>query len=326
MEHNILVVLPAEACHKEILEAAAPGAKFVYRAPSAVTPEDLSEATILIGGAPSKLCHHAKKLEWYQCNASGPDAYLKEGVLRPEAIVTSATGAYGLAVPEHMLAMTLMLIKNLHLYRDAQKTHEWKSKGKVTSIWNSTVLVVGLGDLGIGYAKLCSSLGAHVIGVRRTSVPKPFCVEEVYTTEHLDELLPRADIVALCLPDNDGTRHIMNADRLALMKDKAVLINGGRGASIDHDALVKELESGRLLGAGLDVTEPEPLPENHPLWEMENVIITPHVAGGYFLPENLERIVRISAENLKRYFAGEQLMNVIDRVTGNRHPLTLSWH
>lgn len=326
MAHNILVVLPVETCHKEMLEAAAPGAKFVYRSSTDVTPVDLAEATILIGGAPSKLCHYAKKLEWYQCNASGTDAYLKEGVLRPEAVVTSATGAYGLAVPEHMLAMTLMLIKNLHLYRDAQKKHEWKSKGKVTSIWNSTVLVVGLGDLGIGYAKLCSSLGAHVIGVRRTSVPKPIFVEEVYTTEHLDELLPRADIVALCLPDNDGTRHIMSESRLKLMKDGAVLINGGRGASIDHDALLKELKSGRLMGAGLDVTEPEPLPENHPLWDMANVIITPHVAGGYYLPENLERIVRISAENLKRYFAGEQLMNIIDRTTGNRNPFTLSWH
>ncbi len=325
-EANILVVLPLEEYQREILEAAAPKASFSYRTSQTVTPEDLSKATILIGWAPAELCRHATKLEWYQSHTSGPDAYLKEGVIRPEAIITSATGAYGLAVPEHMLAMTLMIIKRLHTYRDAQRSHLWKSQGAITSIWNSNVLVIGLGDLGIGYAKLCSSLGAHVVGVRRTIAPKPFCVEEVYTGEELDNLLPKADIVALCLPDNQGTRHMMDERRLSLMKPGSVLINGGRGASVDTDALLRALRSGHIFGAGLDVTDPEPLPPDHPLWDEPSAVITPHVAGGFYLPENLDRIVRISAENLRRYFAGEQLMNVMDRATGNRHPLTLSWH
>lgn len=317
-EAHVLVVLPLEARHQALLEAAAPGASFCYRTLQTVTPEDLEDATILIGQAPPQICHHAKKLEWYQCHASGPDAYLKEGVIRPEALVTSATGSYGAPVSEHMLALTLSLLKLLHLYRDAQHEHLWKIKKGLSSLHNSNVLIVGLGDLGTNYAKLCSFMGAHVTGVRRSIAPKPEYVEEIYTNDKLDELLPYADIVALCLPASDETLHLFDGRRLNLMKPGSLLINGGRGTAVDLNALTNALNSGHLAGAGLDVTDPEPLPPDHPLWDVPTAIITPHIAGGFALPGTMDRIVGLAAENLKRFFDGQPLKNLMDRKTWDR--------
>ena len=159
-------------------------------------------------------------------------------------------------------------------------------------------------------------MGAHVIGVRRTNGEKPEGVDEQVTIDKLDEILPRADLVAMNLPGGEATLNLMDERRLRLMKKGAYLINVGRGVSIDQEALIKVLKEEHLGGAALDVTVPEPLPENDPLWDAKNIIITPHVASNYLLAETFERFVRISAENLKRYANGEPLENVVDRATG----------
>ena len=160
------------------------------------------------------------------------------------------------------------------------------------------------------------ALGAYTIGVRRTSHEKPEYLDEQYTLEELDGLLGRADIVAMVLPGGAATNHLMDERRLGLMKKGAYLINVGRGNAIDPEALLKVLKEGKLGGCGLDVTEPEPLPADSPLWDLENLVITPHVAGNFFLPETFERIVRIAGENLAAWANGTEFRNVVDFSTG----------
>ena len=238
--------------------------------------------------------------------------------LPEETVLTNATGAYGLAISEYMVAVWLELLKKLHLYRDVQRTGKWCDLGQVRSAWNSTVLVLGLGDIGGEFAKRAKALGARVIGVRRTGTDKPDFVDELIHTDKLDEYLPQADCVAITLPGTTATKGMFDAERMAKMKDGAILLNVGRGMIVDTDALCAALENGKLAGAGVDVTDPEPLPTDHPLWKMENAVITPHISGGYHLQETHDRIVRIMAENLKRFLAGEPLRNVIDFSTGYR--------
>ena len=165
---------------------------------------------------------------------------------------------------------------------------------------------------------IAKALGAKVIGVRRTGTDKPDFVDELIHTDKLDEYLPQADCVAITLPGTTATKGMFDAERMAKMKDGAILLNVGRGMIVDTDALCAALKSGKLAGAGVDVTDPEPLPADHPLWKMENAVITPHISGGYHLQETHDRIVRIMAENLKRFLAGEPLRNVVDLSTGYR--------
>lgn len=315
---NILVILPLNKIQEQVLLDAAPEHHFVFRNFKEETREDYEKANIIIGRARLSLCPSATKLEWLQSHAAGPDAYLKEGVVAPNAIITNATGAYGLAVAEHMFATTLMLMKRLHTYRDAQHQHAWKSKGTVSSLHGARVLVLGLGDIGTHYAKFCKYMGAYVIGVRRTSTDKPDCVDEMYLFKDIEKLLPDADIVAISLPGTNETHHLFSAKTIGKMKEGAFIINGGRGSVIDSDALLAALRSGKLAGAGLDVTDPEPLPEGHPLWDEPNALITPHISGLFHLPETLDRLVHLSAENLKLFLAGEKPKNIVDRKTGYR--------
>lgn len=314
---SVLVLLPVEERHKALLEADVPGVKFTYETAETVTKEQVQAAQVIVGNPPVEYVKGSSNLKWFQSNAAGPDAYLEKDVM-PQAIVTNATGAYGLAISEYMLATLLSLFKKLHLYRDQQPTHQWNKLGTVRKVYGSTVLVIGMGDIGGSFARLVKAMGAYVIGVRRSDTAKPDYVDEIHLTADLDKLLPRADVVAMSLPGNNQTLHIMSRERIALMKEGAVLINVGRGTAVDTEALCDALESGHLGGAALDVTDPEPLPADHRLWNMPNTIITPHVSGGWSLPETFERIVRISAENLRRYFNGEPLKNVVDRETRYR--------
>jgi phosphoglycerate dehydrogenase-like enzyme len=180
--------------------------------------------------------------------------------------------------------------------------------------------VVGLGDIGGEYAKRMKALGSYVIGVRRKAGEKPDYLDELYTSEKLDELLPRADFVALALPNTPDTIHIMGEERLRTMKKHAFLINVGRGNAIDSDALNRVLREGHLGGCAVDVTEPEPLPPEHPLWDAPGMIITPHIAGKFNLPETFERIIRIAGTNMEKFLAGkrDEMTSLVDRGTGYR--------
>lgn len=330
-EKRALVTIPTGERHRNLLQQAAPGWEFRFRgtdtlvcAPQEalpgqpVTQEDVDWAQVILGNVPAAMLHGSPALEWLQTNSAGVEAYIQPGALAGDTLLTNATGAYGLAIAEHMLGMLLELFKKLELYRDAQKSGAWQSQGAVKAVYGSTVLVLGMGDIGGEFAARCKALGAKVIGVRRSPRPCPEYADEVHLLEDLDSLLPQADVVAITLPGTDATRGLMSRERLAKMKEGAVLLNVGRGFIVDTEALCDALERGHLSGAGVDVTDPEPLPPTHRLWNIPTAVVTPHISGFYHLRETHERIVGIFLENLRRFQAGEPLRNLVDFATGYR--------
>jgi len=313
---NVLVLFPVDDAHRLLLQAAAPEATILYADSNEVTTEMMESATIIIGNPNRKFLPSAKRLEWIQLGSAGADLYVKPGLLPEHVLLTNATGCYGLAISEYMIATVLSLFLKLPSYKENQEKHLWKNHGTVKSIYASTALVVGLGNIGGEFAKRFKALGGNTIGVRRTDAHKPDYLDELYLIDQIDELLPRADVVALSLPETPETHKLFSKEKLALMKSGAVLINVGRGTAIDTDALCDALNSGHLGGAALDVTDPEPLPPDHPLWSAKNVLITPHVSGNFNLPETYELVFKLCADNLSKYLRGEKLNNLVDFSTG----------
>lgn len=203
------------------------------------------------------------------------DAYTAPGVLPEGVLLTCSTGVYGHSVSKHLFAMLLALMKRLPQYRDQQRQAQWRDLGQARSLLDAEVLMVGTGDLGTSFARLCRALWAHTTGVRRDPARPAQGIQRIYGLSELDELLPRADVVALALPQSPKTIGLFGRERLLRLKEDAILLNGGRGSAVDCAALAEVLESGRLWGAGLDVTDPEPLPPEHPLWRQPRVLITP---------------------------------------------------
>ena len=313
---TILVTLPVERRHREKLENAAPGCIFRYCGDGKPTAEQVQSANIIVGTPPAALIGASKKLELLQLSSAGTDPYIVPGVLAEGTILCNATGAYSKAVSEHALAQTLMLQKKLHLYRDVQREGRWSDFGTVTSMTDATVLVVGLGDIGLRYARMCKALGAYTIGVKRRESPCPEGVDELCLTGELDRVLPRADVIASFLPGTGGTYHLYTRERFENMKDSAIFINCGRGGAVEAEVLYRALQEGQIAAAAVDVTEPEPLPADSPLWQQENLLITPHVSGFFHLPETFERIIDIAADNLRAYLSGDALKNIVDFETG----------
>ncbi len=314
---KILVVLPMDEPHKKILEEIAPQADFIYADnEDDLGAEVMEPVNIILGNPRRRLLPLAKNLEWMQLGSAGADLYVKPGLLADNVLLTNATGAFGLSISEYMIAMVLDLFLNLPRYQVNQENHLWQNEGAVQSIYGSTALVIGLGDIGGEFSKRFRALGGKVIGVRRSNTDKPDYVDELYLMDQLDELLPRADVVTLSLPETPLTHKLFNKEKFARMKPGSILLNVGRGTAIDTDALCEALNSEHLGGAALDVTDPEPLPADHPLWNAKNVRITPHISGGYNLPETYERVFKICAGNLTRYFRGEKLKNLVDFSTG----------
>lgn len=313
-----LCLIPVTDAQKQALQQAAPSYNFTFKisADKTLTTEEVEQAEIIIGNTSPKLISKAKNLKWFQLYSAGADAYVKPGILSENTILTNATGAYGLAVSEHMAAQLLELIKNLHLYRDNQNNSSWKDEGPVRSVRSCIILILGLGDIGSSFARIMKGFGAKVIGLKRRPGAKPDYLDELHLSEKLDELLPKVDVVAMCLPSTPETTNIMNAQRIASMKPGSFIINAGRGNAVDQNAVCAALISGQLGGFGTDVTEPEPLPADHPLWSMKNAVITPHVSGNFHIPEIAETVFNIALENLKRLQTGQELFNLVDRGTG----------
>ena len=313
---TVLVVLPVEERHKKLLESSYPDGKFIYCQKD--YQKYLKEAQILIGNIPPEEIKLGKKLEFIQTNNAGVEQYTVPGVIPSNIKFCCASGCYGLAISEYMLACVLSLIKHLNMYRIYQKDHDWKDAGHVTSIYGSKTLVIGLGDIGSEFGQRMHLLGSSVTGIRRHTDNKPDWIEAIYPLEKLDDIIGDFDFVALSIPNTKETAHLMDLNRLKKMKKSAILINVGRGNAVVTDDLCKALNEGIIAGAAVDVTDPEPLPRDNPLWNAHNIIITPHTSGQYHLPETLERIIRLSAENLKAYTTGQPLKSLVDFNTGYR--------
>lgn len=314
MIRNILVVMPAADSHRRQLEAAAPSAVFTYA--SSPAEEDVARADAIVGNIRPELLAHAKNLKLLQLNSAGSNPYLSLPAVCPGARLCCATGAYGLAISEHMMGVLLELMKKLALYRDNQFEGRWQDLGPVTSVYGANVLVVGMGDIGTSFARLCAAFGARVTGVRRRAGEKPDFVESIRTPADLDALLPEADVVFLSLPETPETIGLMSDQRIALMKETAYLLNCGRGSAVDQAALLRAVRAGKLAGAGLDVTTPEPLSQDHPLWREPRIVITPHVSGQYHLAETHNRIVALACRNLRALQSGGPLESEVSFSAG----------
>lgn len=311
---NVLVVMPFKQKHKQLMQEAFPNENFIYeRNPN----KDLvTSADVIIGNVKTDLLKFATNLKLLQLNSAGTDGYCDESIFPKNAVLANATGAYGLALSEYMLAVLMAMQKKLYKYHDNQKQNLWHDEGEVTSICNSVILVVGLGDIGGNFAKKVKALGARVIGIKRRIVDKPEYVDELGTLDNLKEYLPKADVVVNILPGTKATYHLFDKEKFALMKDKAFFVNAGRGNAVVEDDLIEAVESGHLAGAAVDVTEIEPLPKESRMWQVENIHITPHTAGQYHLAATHDNIVNIAKENLNRLLTGKDLINQVDFTTG----------
>ena len=304
---NILVLLPVNDRHRAILESSAPGEDFIYTSADAATREQVADADVILGNIDPDMLTACEHLQLLQLQTAGYDDYLAAGTVPADAKLSCSVGAYGQAVSEHMFAMVLSMMKRLPGYHDLQREHRWKDLGPVTSLKNANVLVLGAGDIGGHFAALCRGMGAHVRGIKRHPLVYPIVFEDMDGMDALSERLAEADVVASFMPSTPETRGLANAEFFAAMKPGAFFANGGRGDLVVADDLVAALESGRLAGAAVDVTDPEPLPATSPLWDAPNMLITPHVSGWFHLAATLNNVVNIAAENLRHLQAGETL-------------------
>ncbi len=311
MSDYILNLLPATPEEKAEFEAITPHATHVYAGRTTLTTEMLNQATVIMGWPRPADVASAHNLRWFHSMWAGTDEYVGKIDFPHGCLLSSSAGTNAHAVSEHMLGCLLALYRRIPEARDGQKNHQWVSIGNMKTLLNSTVLVVGAGNIGQRFGKLCQGMGGYTIGVQRTAAPAPDGFHQLHTIDKLDELLPQADVVALCLPQTPETDHIINGHRLSLMKDESVLLNMGRGNAVEQTALIAALESGKLWGAALDVTNPEPLPSDHPLWDAPNLLITPHCAGGMRLELTRKNAICLAQENLRRYLAGDTLINKI---------------
>lgn len=311
MSEYILNLLPLNQEERAAFEAAAPNATHVYAGRRTATPEQYAQATVVFGWPRPKDLAQCQHLKWFQTMWAGSDEYTASGLFPSGAILTSSAGSNSQSVAEHMLASLLALCRKLPQCRDNQIQGHWVDVGNMKTISGATVLVVGAGNIGSAFASRCRALGAHTVGLKRTVTGPIDGFDQVFSTEKLDELLPQADVVALSLPHSAATAKLMNAQRFALMKEDAIFLNAGRGSAVDQDALADTLRAGKLWGAALDVTDPEPLPDGHPLWSVPNLLITPHVAGGMRLEITRATCVQMALDNLKRYLNNEPLHNTV---------------
>lgn len=309
MPDYILNLLPLSEEEKAQFEAVAPDATHVYAGRRTVTPEQLAQATVVFGWIRPNDLKDAAQLKWFQTMWAGTNEYAE--AVKQDALFTSSSGSNSQSVSEHMFASLLSLCRKLPVYRDHQRQHIWKDEGTVKTLSGSTVLVVGAGNVGAAFGRLCQAMGAYTIGLKRSVATPVPGFDRLDTLNALDALLPTADVVALTLPHTPETVHLINGQRIALMKDDAILISSGRGSVLDQDALVAAMNGGKLWGAAMDVTEPEPLPADHPLWDIPNLIITPHTAGGMRLEITRKNCINMALDNLKRYLSGDPLHNLV---------------
>jgi len=278
-----------------------------------VTQDDIDSCEVLFGMASRKLVSNAKNLKWMQASFAGVDKYVNlDNIRNGNVILTNASGAYGITIAEHMITVLLMLMRKMPEYYDLQKEKGWRMLGEIKSIMNSTITVVGFGDIGENFAKRAKAMGATIRGVRQNADKKSEFADEMYSNDKLLEAIDGADVIALCLPETDKTKHIVGAKEIEKMKSDAIVINVGRGTAIDENALIEALKNNKIGGAALDVFEKEPLSKESPLWDCKNTIITPHISGNMSLPLTCDIVVDIFCKNLIKYANNEKLNNIID--------------
>ena len=294
-----------------------PEVRVIVAEDMATAEREIVDADAAFGWLSADLLSRATRLRWLQAPQAAPAAgyYYPELIAHPLS-VTNFREIFNDHISAHILAFVLALSRGLHIYIPQQLRREWKKPGDnqgVVHLPEATALIVGVGGIGAETARLLSALGVTVLATdaRRTSAPPG--VAELHPPDTLDLLLPRADFVILTIPHTPATEGLFNRSRFQRMKQSAFFINIGRGMTTRLDDLVAALQAGEIAGAALDVYEQEPLPADHPLWTMPNVLMTPHMAGyGPYLDDRRYQIVE---DNCRAFAAGRPLRNPVDKAS-----------
>lgn len=298
---------------EERIRAAAPEWSILFGRPNELDRSVYRDAEVILGwcGTAAEEClQQDSKLRWVQLWSSGAD-YMPFAALQEKGIMlTDAGGVHPVPMAETVFAMLLAFTRGLPWAIRNQQQRSWNKEGHFTELTGKTIGIIGVGHIGTEIARLAQAFGMRVSGVRRSKRSAPY-VEAIYSLEELDKVLEESDVVVNVLPKTDRTLRLFDEGRFAAMKAGALFINVGRGTTVETDALVRSLQEGHLGGAGLDVFDIEPLPEDHPLWSMDNVIITPHIGGN--TDQLKERVTALFIENLQTYLTqGEPDRNVVN--------------
>jgi len=304
----------------EELAKEAPNVRLVS-ARGADLAKEIVDADAMVGGQLTpELFKLAKRLRWLHISSAGVEQHgtqigLFPALIDSDVVVTNAKNVYGPQIADHAFAFLLALTRRLNVTLPRQHLEEWPpGRTGMFELDGKTALIIGVGGIGSQIAQRAHGFGMKVIGVDIRDIPPSNYVQRVVPPDMLDAVLPEADVVFVAVPHTKKSEGMMGAREFELMKKGSYFIAVSRGKIYDHAALVKALDSQQLAGAGLDATEPEPLPKGHPLWKFPNVVITPHTSGG---SDNLQaRLDHLVKENIRRFGAGLPLLNVVDKKEG----------
>jgi len=311
-----LLVPPMDGRTLKQLREAVPTVEIVIAESKDDALNKVVDVDAIYGPVSSELIKAGKKLRWVQVTSAGVEGYLFPELVESDIILTNAKGVYAIHIAEHVMALILSFGRAINILIHRQRDEIWESRANlpVIEINGLTLGIVGLGGIGLEVAKSAHALGMRILAVDPTQTYQPDYVENLWRLDKLHDMLKEADFVTICCPLTPQTRQMMSTEEFKCMKPTAYLINIARGGIVDQEALIKALKTKEIAGAGLDVTVPEPLPKGNPLWQMENVIITPHMAGQS--PLSSRRLMKVFTENLKRFVNGEPLLNVVDKKLG----------
>ncbi len=317
----ILVLEDLSEEQRARLRGAAPGAAVLSAAELRADPSLMHGVEICYGILPGPLWRRAESLHWLQWPWAGVDGPATEPAAEGHPAVVTSVHIHAEPVAEHLWGMALMLTRNLHRAvaaqaAAAQARREWDRAPltrRLSSLAGRTLCVAGFGTIGRRCAAIGKAFGMRVIGIKRTVVASAAEADEIVGPEDRRDAFSRSRLIMAVLPGTPETHRFIGKEELAVMRG-AFLLNAGRGSAVDTEALVDALRDGRVRGAGLDVTDPEPLPAGHPLWTMPNVVITPHYAGDH--PGYWARAFDAFMENLEKFLRGEPLLGVVDRKRG----------
>lgn len=292
-----------------------PNVEFVFS--GKLNDEDLKEADILVTYGTDLTAEHigmAQRLQWIFVASAGIELMPNEAIAEKGIVVSNARGIHKSPMAESILAHILSLKRALPWMYEQQAKGVWSKKGPFSELRDSTALIIGPGAIGSEVGRLLQAFGVNTIGCNRSGKPAPF-MDDTVSFEHLDEVLPKADIVLSILPETKETKHLITLEHFERMKDSAIFMNFGRGSVVSTDVLVEVLQNRLIAHVVLDVFDEEPLPENHPLWQLDNVIISPHVSS--FSSRYVERALDIFNPSLTKWLNGEKdIENKVDVLRG----------
>jgi D-2-hydroxyacid dehydrogenase (NADP+) len=282
------------------------------------TEHELASADGVVGWrVTADMLESMPRLCWIHAGGAGVNSYDLSAIAERGIVLTNSSGVAAPNIAEHIMGMMLALVRRIPTLVQSQSRREWRdhvTHREVSELLGSTLLVVGVGDIGQELAKRASAFGMEILGARRRAGTELPGFSRVVGIDDLPTIVGGADHVVVTVPETADTRGMFDAELISKMKSGAMLYNVGRGPVIESPALIEALESGHLGGAGLDVTDPEPLPADSPLWAMDNVLITSHTSGS--TPRYWERLLPLVADNIHRIQAGERPRNIVDLGAG----------